>query len=236
MNWTRNTSGTTGVYFESKRNKWSAEIMFQMKKYRLGRYTDKTDAIKARMEAEEKLQGDFLKWYKSRKDIKSVPQQSQPQKKRKMKHSDDELLQHLRDVAKQFPDKYLTVWDYVSVRSSPSYQTITTRFGSWAKACERAGVESVPRSDDAEKHRKEYYREYARRKRQELREQAIVTGNCKVCGGEWIPPKLIPGKRKATYCLNCQKRMDGIAKRRKETLKEMAQSIMLIYAMLQFYK
>ena len=62
----RNTSGTKGVYFDSSRNMWCAEIMFQGKRYRLGRRADKQDAIRLRKEAEERLHGDFLDWYHSR--------------------------------------------------------------------------------------------------------------------------------------------------------------------------
>ncbi|NFO03101.1 AP2 domain-containing protein [Clostridium botulinum] len=58
-----NTSGTTGVMWNSNRNKWSAVITFKGKVYYLGRYKNKEDAIKIRKEAEEKLFGEFLKWY-----------------------------------------------------------------------------------------------------------------------------------------------------------------------------
>lgn len=63
----RNKSGTKGVHFDSSRNKWCAEIMFQGKRYRLGRRADKQEAIRLRKEAEEQLHGDFLDWYTSRK-------------------------------------------------------------------------------------------------------------------------------------------------------------------------
>lgn len=62
-----NTSGTTGVWFDSTRQMWTAEIMFKKKKYRLGRYKDKQDAIKARKLAEEKIFGEFLEWYEKNK-------------------------------------------------------------------------------------------------------------------------------------------------------------------------
>ena len=55
-----NTSGVTGVYYDARRQKWVAEIMFQTKKYYLGRYTNKEDAIIARKEAEANIFGDFL--------------------------------------------------------------------------------------------------------------------------------------------------------------------------------
>ncbi|RUT38706.1 AP2 domain-containing protein [Paenibacillus anaericanus] len=62
----RNTSGTKGVHFDPSRNKWCAEIMFQRKRYRLGRYDDKQEAIQIRKEAENQLHGDFLDWYNNR--------------------------------------------------------------------------------------------------------------------------------------------------------------------------
>lgn len=49
-----NTSGKTGVTFDNSRKKWIAQIVFQNKSITLGRFTKKEDAIKARLEAEEK--------------------------------------------------------------------------------------------------------------------------------------------------------------------------------------
>jgi len=71
-----NTSGVRGVYYNKKRHKWIAQIMFQQKCYYLGGYDQIDDAAEARAEAEEKLFGDFLKWYdteyrKSKKDIRN---------------------------------------------------------------------------------------------------------------------------------------------------------------------
>lgn len=60
---TRNKSGVKGVYYDKNKCKWIAEIMFQGKKYRLGAYYKKEDAIKARQAAENKLLGDFFTWY-----------------------------------------------------------------------------------------------------------------------------------------------------------------------------
>ena len=62
-----NTSGTTGVWFDKNRGKWCAEIMFKRKKYSLGRYTDKEDAIAARKAAEKEIFGSFLEWYEQNK-------------------------------------------------------------------------------------------------------------------------------------------------------------------------
>lgn len=63
-----NTSGTTGVWFDKSRGKWSAEIMFKKKKYFLGRYDKKEDAIAIRKAAEKEIFGGFLEWYKNNKE------------------------------------------------------------------------------------------------------------------------------------------------------------------------
>lgn len=62
-----NTSGTTGVWYDKSRQKWCAEIMFKKKKYHLGRFDEKEDAITIRKIAEEEIFGDFLKWYENNK-------------------------------------------------------------------------------------------------------------------------------------------------------------------------
>lgn len=71
-----NTSGVTGVSYNKTRDRWEAEITFQGKRYRLGRYKGKEDAVKVRKEAEEKLHGEFLKWYyenhRKKNDISSL--------------------------------------------------------------------------------------------------------------------------------------------------------------------
>lgn len=56
-----NTSGVTGVKWDKSRQKWQAEIIFKNKKYYLGRYEKKEDAIIARKEAEERLHKNFLR-------------------------------------------------------------------------------------------------------------------------------------------------------------------------------
>ena len=58
-----NTSGVRGVYYNKKRHKWVAQIVFKRKCYYLGGYDQIDDAVEARAEAEENLFGDFLKWY-----------------------------------------------------------------------------------------------------------------------------------------------------------------------------
>lgn len=67
-----NTSGIKGVIWDSARNKWVAQIIFKGKKYYLGRYADKIDAIKIRDIAEEKIYGEFLKWYEEEYKSKKI--------------------------------------------------------------------------------------------------------------------------------------------------------------------
>ena len=50
-----NTSGHTGVGLDKRTGKWYAFINFQKKHYNLGLYREKTEAIRARCLAEEKL-------------------------------------------------------------------------------------------------------------------------------------------------------------------------------------
>lgn len=57
-----NTSGVRGVYFNKKRGKWIAQIMFQGKCYYLGGYNKLEDAAKARARGEEMFDH-FLEWY-----------------------------------------------------------------------------------------------------------------------------------------------------------------------------
>lgn len=58
-----NTSGVKGVYYNKKRGKWIAQIMFQQKCYYLGGFERIEDAAAARAEAEKNLFGNFLEWY-----------------------------------------------------------------------------------------------------------------------------------------------------------------------------
>lgn len=62
-----NTSGYKGVSWDRSRKKWVAQITFKGKKYRLGRYNNIEDAIKARIEAEEKYFKPILDKYKEQK-------------------------------------------------------------------------------------------------------------------------------------------------------------------------
>lgn len=56
-----NKSGYTGV-FQEKNGSWAAYISFKKKRYWLGRYKNKEDAIKARLSAEE-IHENFIDWY-----------------------------------------------------------------------------------------------------------------------------------------------------------------------------
>lgn len=55
----RNTSGVIGVGYYSPGNKWRAYIEYDNKFISLGYYTDKSDAIKARLKAEKEYFKDF---------------------------------------------------------------------------------------------------------------------------------------------------------------------------------
>lgn len=54
-----NTSGVTGVSWDKYRQKWRAYIKVDDNWMQLGRFMDKDDAIRARLEAEAKYFGEF---------------------------------------------------------------------------------------------------------------------------------------------------------------------------------
>lgn len=54
-----NTSGVAGVYFDSERNKWVASISYNSKRIYIGRFNEKDDAIKARLNKEIELFKEF---------------------------------------------------------------------------------------------------------------------------------------------------------------------------------
>ena len=58
-----NTSGVRGITYDRTAQKWQAQIVFKGKTYKLGRYINKEDSIKARKMAEEAMFGNFLKWF-----------------------------------------------------------------------------------------------------------------------------------------------------------------------------
>lgn len=57
-----NTSGYTGVYWDGRRGRWIARIIFKGKSYSLGAYRSKQDAVTARRRGEEMHEA-FLEWY-----------------------------------------------------------------------------------------------------------------------------------------------------------------------------
>lgn len=54
-----NKSGIIGVYFDKDTNKWCTRIQKNYKKFYLGSFINKEDAIKTRLEAEKKYFGEF---------------------------------------------------------------------------------------------------------------------------------------------------------------------------------
>lgn len=58
-----NTSGVKGVTWNSKNNKWIAQITFRGKNHYLGSFESIEDAAKARKEAEERIFGPVLQTY-----------------------------------------------------------------------------------------------------------------------------------------------------------------------------
>ncbi len=54
-----NTSGVSGVYFDRQRGKWTASISYNKKRLFIGRFVDKDDAIRARLEKEAELFKEF---------------------------------------------------------------------------------------------------------------------------------------------------------------------------------
>ena len=67
-----NNSGVTGVHFDKRRNRWVASITYNNKRIFIGRFYSKDDAIKARLEREVALFGDFAPqkelWEKMRRE------------------------------------------------------------------------------------------------------------------------------------------------------------------------
>lgn len=53
------TSGISGVSFNAQLNKWDAYFWMKNKKYRIGSFAEKTDAIKARLIKEKEIYGEF---------------------------------------------------------------------------------------------------------------------------------------------------------------------------------
>lgn len=66
-----NTSGYRGVYYVGKTDRWRAQIIFKHKRYYLGTFKEKKDAIKARQNAEAELYESFLREYQKNIEIKA---------------------------------------------------------------------------------------------------------------------------------------------------------------------
>lgn len=54
-----NTSGFSGVSWDKDRSKWAASIVVDKKNKKLGRFNNKDDAVKARLQAEARYFGEF---------------------------------------------------------------------------------------------------------------------------------------------------------------------------------
>lgn len=67
-----NNSGVTGVHFDKRRNRWVASITCNNKRIFIGRFYSKEDAIKARLEKEIALFGDFAPQRELWKEINQV--------------------------------------------------------------------------------------------------------------------------------------------------------------------
>lgn len=65
-----NSSGARGVYWKSDKNKWEAYIRFKRKRYHLGYFDDKADAINARKQGEEGLWKPFIQELTQQSDRK----------------------------------------------------------------------------------------------------------------------------------------------------------------------
>lgn len=63
-----NTSGVSGVEWQSKEQRWRATICFKGKRHYLGRFARLEDAIKARKDAEDKYYKPFLAEYDNEQD------------------------------------------------------------------------------------------------------------------------------------------------------------------------
>jgi hypothetical protein len=62
----RNTSGTKGVWWDKRREKWVAEICYDGKRHFLGRFSEKEDAIEARRKAEDVYFAPAIEEYESK--------------------------------------------------------------------------------------------------------------------------------------------------------------------------
>ena len=62
----------SGVH--ARGNRWVASIGFKKKNYYLGIYSRLEDAVRARKDAEERIYGEFLKWYYENHPVANNPE------------------------------------------------------------------------------------------------------------------------------------------------------------------
>lgn len=112
-----NTSGVTGVWYDKNKQLWCAEIVFKHKKYFLGRFKEKKDAIAARKVAEKNIFGEFLKWYEENKGENGMTREKEVELLMKDGDTRSEAEKHLKDGAMIIEDlaenleSYLDEWD-----------------------------------------------------------------------------------------------------------------------------
>ena len=64
-----NKSGITGVYYETSRSRWVANIVCNHKRTIIGRFKTKEEAVIARLEKEAELFGEFSPQNKGVKEL-----------------------------------------------------------------------------------------------------------------------------------------------------------------------
>lgn len=97
-----NTSGYTGVYLDTRRGKWIAQMGFKGKRYTLGSFDNKMDAVAARKEGEE-MRDRFLELFYSDNPQWKRKDASAPAKEAETKLTSREagrFLDALRDAAR----------------------------------------------------------------------------------------------------------------------------------------
>lgn len=131
-----NQSGVTGVYFDSSKQKWRAQIGFQGKNISLGLFSTMEEAVKARNDGEALYFAPVLKKYEQEEaPLKGTQKADQENPARPGKYTQQELIQNLKALAEKLgrtpKSKELTY---------PSIGTYNKRFGSWNNALRAAGL------------------------------------------------------------------------------------------------
>ena len=174
-----NKSGIRGVSWNSKREKWVAQIVFKGKNYNLGRYDKKEDAAAARKEAEEHLYGDFLKWYaqsqfennknkKLRIDYRKFTDDSMlsPQEKEVLKYRQEGVPG--RKIAEKLGIKIESVWAIshtIVLKCTGQFDT-KKRYEYVKKSFEKRMSES----EENKRKFKEQQRHYRERNKEKIKE------------------------------------------------------------------